>query len=107
MALFDDPEKELRRLQAELLAEEADEEEFSEEEAFEEAYEEYPEEWDEDAPYTEGGFTRNMSEVLLDEEADSSRTVYYKDKQRKKRPGCLIFLLLLAFLIGGWLAWTR
>ena len=110
MALFDDPEKELRRLQAELLAEEETDEEFFEEEEEEFFEDEYEEDWeadDSDEPYSEGGFTRNMSEVLLEEEADAHRTVYYKEKPRK-RGGCLIFLLLiLAFLIGGWLAWTR
>ena len=106
--MFDNPEKELLRLQAELLAEEEDFEEEIEEEYEAQWEEDYEEEEIDPRGWSEGGFTRNMAEVLLEEEAESYRTVYYEEKAPRKRPlGCLFVLLILAFLIGGVLAWMR
>ena len=124
MALFDDPKKELRRLQEQLLAEE---EEYQEEEVLEELLEEYSEEADleelfegdyEESPEAYAPRYRNfandygraMTEALWEEEQDAERVVYSDDyeapkKKKKKGIGEVILLILLDIVLIGILLW--
>ena len=124
MALFDDPKKELRRLEEQLLAEEEDNreedeleellEEYSEDADLEELFEEsYQEESDAYGPQYRNfanDYGRAMTEALWEEEQDSDRVVYSDDyeapkKKKKKGIGEVIFLVLLDFVLIGILWW--
>lgn len=132
MPMFDDPKKELRRLQAELLAEEepADDlddigellegyEEEGYEDCFEEDYEEEYGQFQRPSEYRNfaNGYGQAMTEALMAEEADADRVLYrddYRKAKRKRRKGVrgLIVLAILemaaiVLLVGWWLMWRR
>ena len=136
MALFDDPKKELQRLQRELLAEEEaarqeeaeaqlDElvEEYLEETDIEDCFEEdYEEEYEAYAPRYRNfanDYGRAMTEALWEEEQDRDRVLYeedYRESKKKKKKkmsfgeALLLILLdvaLVGFLYWGWQNWIR
>ena len=127
MALFDDPKKELRRLEEQLLAEEeAYQEETLEElleeytedseleDLFEESYEPEPEAYAPQYKNFANDYGRAMTEALWEEEQDADRVVYSDEyeapkKKKKKGIGEVIFLILLDIVLIGilWWGWQR
>ena len=124
MPMFDDPNKELRRLENELLAEEEDDTldgveellENYEEEGFDDCFQEEAEEDDAfSRPLTHqvigNDYNRAMSEALLEMEEDADRTLYEEDyrKAKKKKNKSVVGLAILCVLetaaIVGLLAW--
>ena len=123
MALFDDPKKELRRLEAELLAE-GDAEFYDDTmERVDELLEEYEEDYVEELEDTDilrrsdknRDYRIVMSETLLEEEADSDRAYYREDyrrakRKKKRKTGCLLAVLaldaaIILLVLGWWYGW--
>ena len=118
MPMFDDPRKELRRLEEQLLAEEDYDEldgieellQDYEEEDFADCFQEETED-DEAFRRPDGHYTRTMSEILLEEEADADRAYYKEDHKKAKKQkgkgtaGLVILCVLEAAAIVGLLAW--
>ena len=112
MPMFDDPKKELKRLEEELLAEESGEDlgdldellKDYESEDLENCFEEEAEA-DEDfsRPGSPKDFSRVMSEMLLDEDDDDFEAV--KPKKQKGITGLVILCVLETLAIVGLLAW--
>ena len=110
MAMFDDPKKELRRLEEQLRAEEDFDDELAGIESLLKDYEEedfsgcFQEAEEEDVAYRRpDAYTRNMSETLLEEEEEIDAPK--KPKKEKGIVGLAIVCFLEAAAIVGLLAW--
>lgn len=116
MPMFDDPKKELKRLENELLAEEYEDDpeetdDLSEDYGETDLDEFFEEEAEEDDAYSRplekqilgDDYSRSMSEILLEEEDDQPV------RKKKKKGGSVVGLAILCVLetaaIVGLLAW--
>ena len=115
MPMFDDPRKELRRLEEQLRAEEEYDDDLEGIEKLLEDYEEEDfsacfreEEEDDEAFRRPGDYTRTMSEILLEEESEVTDSKPEKKRKKKKGNG-IVGLAVICFLeaaaIVGLLAW--
>ena len=111
MAMFDDPKKELQRLEEQLRAEEEFDDELAGIEDLLQDYEEedfsgcFREPEEDDAAYRRpDAYTRNMSDMLLEEEAPEAPKKQ-KPKKEKGIVGLAIICFLEAAAIVGLLAW--
>ena len=112
MPMFDDPKKELRRLENELLAEEETDWLDDDLSDLDDLLKDYEEEQEEEVQeeYDRVDSLKDMSDILLEEEADSDRTFYredYKNARKKKKgiAGLVVVACLETAAIVGLLAW--